>query len=98
MMTHWTPKMVTQVLGERLAAKGWKITRLFRSVDEDKSGSISHEEFRTLLARMNIVMTDSDFVEFMKTVDDDNSGQVMYSEVGFGRVFTSAPRRALFFF
>ena len=55
MITHWTPKMVTKTLGERLAAKGWKITRLFRSVDEDKSGSISHEEFRTLLARMNIV-------------------------------------------
>ena len=86
MITHWTPKMVTKTLGERLAAKGWKITRLFRSVDEDKSGSISHEEFRTLLARMNIVMTDSDFVEFMKTVDDDNSGQVMYSEVSIGRV------------
>ena len=93
MITHWTPKMVTKTLGERLAAKGWKITRLFSSVDEDKSGSISHEEFRTLLARMNIVMTDSDFVEFMKTVDDDNSGQVMYSEVSIGRVRVSPRAR-----
>ena len=38
-------------------------------------------------------MTDSDFVEFMKTVDDDNSGQVMYSEVSIGRVRVSPRAR-----
>ena len=77
---HWTPAMVRQVIGARLAAKGRKVGGLFRAIDKDASGTLSHAEFRRLLAGMNIAMSDRDFVAFIHTIDKDMDGDIHYVE------------------
>ncbi len=77
---HWTPAMVRQVIGARLAAKGRKVGGLFRAIDKDASGTLSHAEFRRLLAGMNIAMSDRDFVAFIHTIDKDMDGDIHYAE------------------
>jgi hypothetical protein len=63
--TNQTPQ-VGQAFSLRLAAKGGKARKIFRSADKDGSGDIGPVEFRQLLTNMNIVMTDADFETFWK--------------------------------
>ena len=79
-MVAWTPQRVSACLGERLQAKGKKITALFRDADADKSGIISYDEFRRMLASMHIVLTDTEMAAFVRAVDADGSGSINYRE------------------
>ena len=50
-LPHWTPELVTEALGKRLAAKGKKASVLFRAADSDRSGVLSHYEVSGVRAR-----------------------------------------------
>lgn len=46
---------------------------MFRSFDEDKSGSIDYVEFRRGLAHIGMELTDQEFGSLLAVVDNDKS-------------------------
>ena len=46
---------------------------MFRSFDEDKSGSIDYVEFRRGLAHIGMELTDAEFGSLLSVVDNDKS-------------------------
>jgi len=60
------------------------LANAFRAADADKSGSISPREFRVMLTRLGITVSDSEFRKFIKHYDDVlNDGQDRFSRVLF---------------
>jgi Ca2+-binding EF-hand superfamily protein len=47
--------------------------QVFRSFDEDKSGSIDYVEFRRGLAHIGMELTDQEFGSLLAVVDNDKS-------------------------
>ena len=52
---------VRALLGERLATKSKSVRKLFRGIDDDKSGRLSRVEFRDLLTELNYPMKPAEF-------------------------------------
>ena len=77
---HWTWKQLKQVLSDQLALHSKSVRGAFRRFDEDKSGSLDHDELRCVLRTMNIEMTDDNFLEVMEYFDPDGSGHIDYRE------------------
>ncbi|KAL7559193.1 hypothetical protein ACA910_013200 [Epithemia clementina (nom. ined.)] len=57
-----------------------EVAKSFDALDADHSGSISHEEFRSLLTRLGAHMTDREFNRMVATLDADNDGEVTKEE------------------
>merc|ERR1711865_12990 len=53
---------------------------VFRKFDDDGSGTVSHEEFRTGLVHMGIAMSDPEFKSLIDIVDHDGGGDIDYRE------------------
>lgn len=51
----------------------WLFLQVFRSFDEDKSGSIDYVEFRRGLAHIGMELTDQEFGSLLAVVDNDKS-------------------------
>ena len=66
--------------GARLAAKGRRVGALFRAIDKDASGTLSHAEFRGVLADLNMPMGERDFERLLDMLDPDRSGAIDYNE------------------
>jgi len=70
---------------QALAGKGWDPDRLFRELDEDKSGSLSITEFRKLVQRLNLPLPEAEIMDLLHAADRDMDGFVTVSE--FRRAF-----------
>jgi len=69
-----------KILGQKVAAMFAQVRQAFRSFDLDKSGSISKFEFRRLLSRFCLYLSDSNFDEVYREFDPDNGGEIEYDE------------------
>ena len=79
-----------EALHVKLGEAGTDARRIFRQLDEDKSGHISKGELRTIMKdRFNIAVSDADFAALCATVDHDASGDITIKEfvAAFGGEF-----------
>ena len=56
------------------------VREAFRSVDTDHSGSISYEEFASLLLRWDIALDDAEFRRLIHHYDPNEDGTITYAE------------------
>jgi Ca2+-binding EF-hand superfamily protein len=64
----------------KVEGKSPSIHTVFRSFDEDKSGLLSHNEFRRGLLFLGIPLNDTEFSILMAATDTDGSGTIDYNE------------------
>jgi hypothetical protein len=64
----------------------------FRHMDRDNSGYLDHNEIKDGLRELNYLYSDTEIDEIIKSVDDNNNGQVEYE----GK-FTKTRKQALSF-
>lgn len=57
-----------------------EVSKSFDAIDADRSGAISHEEFRDLLTRLGADLTDEAFTRMVNTLDADGDGEVTKEE------------------
>ena len=75
-----TKEECLKILGQKVAAMFAQVRQAFRSFDLDKSGSISKFEFRRLLSRFCLYLSDSEFDKVYRDFDPDNGGEIEYDE------------------
>ena len=61
-------------------AKSKQIRKVFREFDSDKSGTLSHVEFRRGMHNMGIVLTDDEFLALLSVIGRNGDGTVDYNE------------------
>jgi len=76
-----------QRVRDALTSKGWDPDRLFRELDEDKSGTLSVTEFRSLVGRLDLPLPESDVTDLLRAADRDMDGFVTVGE--FRRAFAA---------
>jgi len=69
-----------RILKEKLEQQTGSCAKAFRSFDYDHSGSVAEPEFRQLLSRYCIYMTDKEFARLFRRFDPDGSGELDYEE------------------
>ena len=77
---HWTASKLEETLADQLALASKSVRATFRKFDEDGSGSLDYKEFRGVLRRYNIEMSDDNFKKVMQKFDLDGSGIIDYRE------------------
>eukprot|EP01028_Stygiella_incarcerata_P005960 TRINITY_DN2459_c0_g1_i1.p1 TRINITY_DN2459_c0_g1~~TRINITY_DN2459_c0_g1_i1.p1 ORF type:complete len:1822 (-),score=519.58 TRINITY_DN2459_c0_g1_i1:603-6068(-) len=68
-------KVVDQLLG-----KDSKVSELFRRLDENHDGAVSHSEFRRGLRGLGVNLTVPEFERLLSYVDADHDGEIDYAE------------------
>jgi len=63
------------------------LVRAFKELDLDDSGTISLDELRNLMNRMDPTISEKEIVELMKSIDIDEDGQLDFEN--FKRLFRS---------
>jgi Ca2+-binding EF-hand superfamily protein len=82
-----------RLLHEKLGTHGTEARKVFRKLDEDKSGHISEAELRQIMSqKFNIATTDADFASLVAELDHDGSGDITIKEflAAFGEAFHAA--------
>jgi Ca2+-binding EF-hand superfamily protein len=69
-----------KILAEKLYGKFTHVQRAFRMFDEDKSGSLDHEEFRMALRAMGVTLSERDFQTLVMQYDKSGDGSISYDE------------------
>jgi len=69
-----------KLLREKMNLMQAEISKAFRKLDADRSGTLTHEEFASVLERFNIRMTRPELKRLVKRFDADLSGDVNYLE------------------
>lgn len=59
----------------------YRFTQLFKQVDGDNNGLVNEEEFRDLLARMQVVEREDEVQLLLQLVDPYNNQKMTFSEV-----------------
>lgn len=77
---HASGAQLVVALSEKLGQKTNNIRPIFRSFDEDKSGTVSYTEFRHGLMMLGFEPTDKQFEELLRVLDKDGSGEIDYVE------------------
>ncbi len=57
-----------------------ELSELFKLVDKDGGGTISHDEFHELLHSMSVKPTSADLELIYEEIDKDGDGTIQYSE------------------
>ncbi len=60
--------------------KGIEIRRVFRQLDEDKTGHLDHEQFRVGLNKMGAYLSDDEWEVLLDVVDINRDGKIQYIE------------------
>jgi len=63
-------------ISEKVMQRSENMRVVFRSFDEDKSGTVSYAEFRRALAGLNVQLTAAEFDALCRHLDADGSGQI----------------------
>ena len=71
---------VRDELSHRLGLRNGKVQDAFLRADVDRSGALSHAEFRGVLADLNMPMGERDFERLLDMLDPDRSGAIDYNE------------------
>ena len=79
-LNQLTAKKVEKKLAGIMYNKFANVQDAFRLFDEDKSGSVNYEEFRSILDHYGLSTSDSEFAELVKSYDHDGDGKIAYSE------------------
>eukprot|EP01052_Picozoa_sp_SAG31_P004618 SAG31_NODE_193_length_20735_cov_15.125509_2_plen_5371_part_00 len=82
-----------QQLKTLLSERGFDLSAAFAALDADKSGSITHEEFRDGLRTLGIDLPNSQIRELIAVFDEDGDGNIEYRE--FVREFGAKPEDLL---
>lgn len=77
---NWSLPEIAQALETKLFSKSSNARKIFRLFDEDKSGSLTYEEYREALEFFNITMSDENFAVMIAEVDTNRDGNVSYNE------------------
>ena len=87
----WATAAIQQVptwlreLKEKLDSRSRNVRVLFRSFDEDKSGSVDVGEFRKALWQLGFSLSDKQFTHLVKLVDSDDTGEISYTNFAQAR-------------
>merc|ERR1711871_1566244 len=68
------------ILKKKMAEQFGQCAKAFRSFDYDHSGSVERPEFKQLLERFCIYMSDREFEKLFRRFDPDDSGELEYEE------------------
>jgi Ca2+-binding EF-hand superfamily protein len=60
--------------------KGVEIRRVFRQLDEDKTGHLDHQQFRVGLNKMGAYLSDEEWEVLLDVVDLNRDGKIQYIE------------------
>lgn len=60
-----------------------RLHAIWNDLDSDSDGVLSESELRTMLQRMGTTMTDKKFARWIKQLDTDRSGHVLFEELEF---------------
>lgn len=71
---------IFQRVSEQVERKVKNVRTIFRQFDENKDGTVSHHEFRVGLKNIGVDVSEAEFQELIRTVDEDNSGEIDYNE------------------
>ena len=74
MLHNWVKEGAEE--GDRSGSSSAKIESLFHELDVDESGALDYDEFKELLKRHDIVLSESAFRSLMKHIDVDGDGTV----------------------
>ncbi|KAJ8760437.1 hypothetical protein K2173_015104 [Erythroxylum novogranatense] len=78
---HKLKKMALRVIAERMSEEEiGGLKELFKMIDTDDSGSITFEELKDGLKRVNSQLMESEIKSLMDAADIDNSGTIDYGE------------------
>mmetsp|Transcript_58066 Transcript_58066/g.168320 ORF Transcript_58066/g.168320 Transcript_58066/m.168320 type:complete len:537 (-) Transcript_58066:110-1720(-) len=58
----------------------WEIIDIFKTIDKDRSGSLTFDEFRTFLEIIHIHMSDALARRIFESFDDDGEGAISFEE------------------
>lgn len=75
-----TGEDVETMLANKLSNKYSHVRDAFRLFDEDKSGTISYDEFASVLSHYGMKMTTEEFHTLAKKFDSDGDGAIAYEE------------------
>ena len=78
--TQSTKEEVLQRVRDVVYRKGSEIRMVFRSLDEDKTGVLSHEQFRVGLRKMGAYLDDKEWEILLDVVDVNRDGEIQYIE------------------
>ncbi|KAF1332390.1 Serine/threonine-protein phosphatase 6 regulatory ankyrin repeat subunit, partial [Globisporangium splendens] len=63
------------------ASQAEELISQFQQSDADGSGAIDEQEFRALLPRMSIIVTDAEAAELVDSIDTDGNGLIDFREI-----------------
>src|SRR5688572_13002457 len=63
------------------ASQAEELISQFQQSDADGSGAIDEQEFRALLSRMAIIVTDTEAAELVDSIDTDGNGFIDFREL-----------------
>ena len=67
---------ILQLIADKVMQRSENMRVVFRSFDDDKSGTISYQEFRRALAGLNVQLSGHEFDALCKHLDGDESGEI----------------------
>jgi Ca2+-binding EF-hand superfamily protein len=83
--SKWNPAELSKILSEIHPLFEQKISIAYKNVrnawlkiDEDSSGSLSHEEFMAIFAKFNLILRPQQKAKLFELFDPDGSGHVVY--------------------
>jgi len=67
-------------LRQKLHEKSHEMRKMFRKFDDDKSGTITYDEFQKMLEYYGMYISRAEVVTIMRALDQDGSGSIGYAE------------------
>lgn len=67
-------------LKKKMHEKSSEMRKMFRKFDDDKSGSITYDEFQKMLEYYGMYISRAEMVTIMRRLDGDGSGSIGYAE------------------
>eukprot|EP01051_Picozoa_sp_SAG22_P021965 SAG22_NODE_5070_length_1092_cov_1.257805_1_plen_261_part_10 len=73
-------KDILSFIQQKIEGKSGSLTKVFRSFDDDRSGSVDYNEFRKGLLSLGVPLNDGEFDILIAEVDNDGGGEIEYNE------------------
>lgn len=76
-----------KIMQEKMTTRFAELRRAFRTLDEDASGNLDRQEFKTVLIMFNLGIPDAVMEKLIDLADYDGDGTINFAE--FARIFTA---------